>query len=172
MFLASLSYITVLFLVGCLLTSLIVIPHFFMFLFRWTTRQHHLFAHSFIHLWDLHSYIFKHGRWWSHGAKNSRKIGFMTHLFPKGKQWGVSKLNSFGELIGQSSHVPIVLNYVCIFWFCPEQKWILHLELVMWHGSLYIFYSFNSSLSYILTPSWTAFTLLRLHCLRHFTMYR
>ena len=56
------------------------------------------------------------------GPKNSRKIGFKTHLLPKQIVRRKNKLNNFGSLIWQGGHVPCVFNYVRTFWICPAQK--------------------------------------------------
>ena len=51
--------------------------------------------------------------------KNSTKIGSKTHLFLKQRWQGFNKLNSFENLIGQSSHMPVLSSMPTNFEFVP-----------------------------------------------------
>ena len=50
------------------------------------------------------------------------RIGSKINFLMKQKKWDVGKLNSFGKLIAQSSHVPCVFNYIGAFWFFPRKN--------------------------------------------------
>ena len=81
--------------------------------------------------------------------KNSRKIGSKSHWFPIQKQWGVGKLNSFGNLIGQSSHVPLLATTYVHFEFVQRKN----KSCIRYRSRdlvIYIDYTFESSFS--LTP--------------------
>ena len=80
------------------------------------------------------------------------KIGSKTHSVPK-QYWDVDKLNKFGNLTGQSSHVQCVFNYVRAFWFCPVQKKISCVWSQSRHMVTYIVCAFECVLSLLRSDS-------------------